>query len=203
MDEIERRIYNEIRKNLRIRWSDLRRIIVDEKQLISERPFREILNDLVERKLVFKDEVEKGHTEYYVDKDFENIEKDFRSALKKQIPEFRKTIKHIKKFRDKIPKDVLAGHFTLLWKLSNHLDFKVMIVSLLTKNSKIADIDELQKIKMDLIDLISKSNLEYTLDLFKISDDYLQYETEEMKKLFQEDWKSRSLPMPNDDKTNP
>lgn len=197
MEEIERKIYNEIRKNLKIRWSDLKRIIVDERKLISERPFREILNDLVERKLVFKNEVEKGHTEYYVDKDFDNIERNFRNNLKKEIPAFRNGIKHIKKFRDKIPKEDLAGYFTLMWKISNHLDFKVIILSILTKQSKMTDIEELQKIKMDLIDLISKTNLEYTLDLFKLSDDYLQFETESMKKWFQEDWKAKNFPFPD------
>lgn len=198
MDKNEKAIYNEIRKNLRIRWSELKSIIVEEKKLISERPFREILNDLVERKIVYRDEVERGHTEYYVDKDFEDIEKRVIQVFKTELPKFRNGIKHIKKYRNKIPDDVLAAYFVMLWKLSNHLDFKAVILVLLTKNEKIIDIEELKKLKLDLINLISKTNIDKTLNLINLADIYLQYETEEMKKLFREDWKSRNLPFPNE-----
>jgi len=198
MDKKEKAIYNEIRKNLRIRWSELKRIIVDEKKLISERPFREILNDLVERKIVYKDEVERGRTEYYVDKDFEDIEKRVIQVFKTELPEFRNAIKHIKKYRYKIPDDALAAYFVMLWKLSNHLDFKAVILSGLTKNEKIIDIEGLKKLKQDLINLISKTNLTKTLNLLNLADLYLQYETDEMKKLFRKDWKSRNLPFPNE-----
>ena len=198
MDRIEKAIYNEIRNNLRIRWSDLRRSIVDEKKLISDRPFREILNDLVDRKIVYRDEVERGHTEYYVDKDFEDIEKRITQAFKKELPEFRASIKHIKKFRKKLPDDVLASYFVMLWKLSNHLEFKATILIGLTKNERIIDIEELQKLKFNLIDLISHANLEKTLDMLNLTDVYFQYETDEMIKEFKKDWKSRNLPFPNE-----
>jgi len=196
MNRIEKAIYNEIRNNLRIRWSDLRRSIVDEKKLISERPFREILNELVDKKIVYRDEVERGHTEYYVDKDFEDIEKRITQAYKKELPEFRAGIKHIKKFRKQLPDDVFASYFVLLWKLSNHLDFKASILAGLTKNERIIDVEGLQKLKLDLIDLISNSNLEKTFDMLNLADVYFQYETDEMKKVFREDWKSRNLPFP-------
>jgi len=199
MDRIEKAIYNEIRNNLRIRWSDLRRSIVDEKKLISERPFREILNELVDKKIVYRDEVERGHTEYYVDKDFEDIEKRIVQAFKKELPEFKAGIKHIKKQRNKIPDDVLATYFVMLWKLSNHLDFKASILAGLTKNEKIIDVEGLKKLKLDLIDLISNSNLEKTFDMLNLADVYFQYETDEMKKEFKKDWKSRNLPFPNED----
>ncbi len=199
MDRIEKAIYNEIRNNLRIRWSDLRRSIVDEKKLISERPFREILNELVDKKIVYRDEIERGHTEYYVDKDFEDIEKRIVQAFKKELPEFKAGIKHIKKQRNKIPDDVLATYFVMLWKLSNHLDFKASILAGLTKNEKIIDVEGLRKLKLALIDLISNSNLEKTLDMLNLADVYFQYETDEMKKEFQKDWKSRNLPFPNED----
>ena len=198
MDRIEKAIYNVIRNNLRIRWSDLRRTIVEEKKLISDRPFREILNDLVDRKIVYKDKVGIGHTEYYVDKDFKDIEKRIIQAFKKELPEFRDGIKHIKKFRKKLPDDVLASYFVMLWKLSNHLDFKASILAGLTKNERIIDIEGLKKLKLDLIDLISNPNLEKTLDMLNLADVYFQYETDEMKKEFRIDWKSRDLPFPNE-----
>ena len=198
MDRIEKAIYNEIRNNLRIRWLELKSIIVDEKKLISERPFREILNDLVDRKIVYKDEVERGHTEYYVDKDLEDIEKRIIQVFKIELAEFRVSIKHIKKFRKKLPDDVLASYFVMLWKFSNHLDFKATILTGLTKNEKIIDVEGLQKLKLDLIDLISHSKLEKTFDMLNLAGIYLQYETDEMKKEFQKDWKSRNLPFPND-----
>ena len=197
MNKIEKAIYNEVHKNLRIRWSELKRIIVEERGLISERPFREILNDLVDRKIVYKDEVERGHTEYYADKDFEDIEKRIIGAFKKELPEFRAGIKHIKKYRNKIPDDILAAYFVMLWKLSNHLDFKASILAGLTKNEKIIDIEGLQKLKLDLIDLVSNSNLEKTFEMLNLADIYFQYETDEMKKEFRKDWTSRSLPFPN------
>ena len=198
MDRIEKAIYNEIHDNLRIRWSDLKRIIVDEQKLISERPFREILNDLVDRKIVYKDEVERGHTEYYVDKDLEDIEKRIIQVFKIELAEFRVSIKHIKKFRKKLPDDVLASYFVMLWKFSNHLDFKATILAGLTKNVKIIDVEGLQKLKLDLINLISHSKLKKTFDMLNLADIYLQYETDEMKKEFQKDWKSRNLPFPNE-----
>ena len=198
MNRIEKIIYNEIQKNIRIRWSDLKRIIVEEKQLISERPFREILNELVNKKIVYRDEVEKGHTEYYVDKDLKDIEKRITKAFKKELPEFSEGIKHIKKYRNKISNDVLASYFVMLWKLSNHLDFKATILAGLTKNERIIDIEGLQKLKLDLIDLISNSSLEKTFEMLNLADVYFQYETDEMKKLFKEDWESRSLPLPID-----
>lgn len=200
MDKIEKAIYTEIRNSLRIRWSDLRRIIVEEKKLISERPFREILNDLVDRKIVYKDDVERGHTEYYVDKDLKDIEKRVIQTFKKELPEFRDGIKHIKKYRKKLSEDVLASYFVMLWKLSNHLDFKATILAGLTKNERIIDTDGLQKLKLDLIDLISNSSLEKTFEMLNLADVYFQYETDEMKKLFKEDWKSRNLPFPNENK---
>jgi len=198
MERIEKAIYNEIRNNLRIRWSDLRRSIVDEKKLISDRPFREILNELVDKKIVYRDEVERGHTEYYVDKDFEDIEKRIVQAFKKELPEFRAGIKHIKKFRKKLPDDVLASYFVMLWKFSNHLDFKATILAGLTKNERIIDVEGLQKLKLDLIDLISHSKLEKTFDMLNLADVYFQYETDEMKKEFRKDWKSRNLPFPSE-----
>lgn len=200
MDEIEKAIYTEIRNSLRIRWSDLRRIIVEEKELISERPFREILNDLVDRKIVYKDDVERGHTEYYVDKDLKDIEKRVIQTFKKELPEFRDGIKHIKKYRKKLSEDVLASYFVMLWKLSNHLEFKATIIGGLTKNERIIDRDGLQKLKLNLIDLISNSSLEKTFEMLNLADVYFQYETDEMIKLFKEDWKSRDLPFPNENK---
>lgn len=198
MDKIEKAIYTEIQNNIRIRWTDLRRIIVDGKKLISERPFREILNDLVDKKTVYRDEVGKGHTEYYVDKDYEDIEERIIQAFKKELPEFREGIKHIKKFRNKLPDDILASYFVMLWKLSNHLDFKVTLLIGLTKNPRIIGIEELQKLKEDLIDLVSGSNLIKTFEMLNLADVYFQYETDEMKKVFREDWKSRNLPFPNE-----
>lgn len=197
MNRIEKIIYSEIQKNIRIRWSVLKRIIVEDKQLISERPFREILNGLVSNKIVYKDEIAKGHTEYYVDKEFEDIEKKFQETLKEEIPKFRKSIKHIKEFRNKISDEDLAGYFTIMWKTSNHLDFKALVVSYLTNNTKVADIMGLQKIKEDLVDLISiGNNPDQTINLLNLADMYLQYETDEMRKQFRKDWDSKKFPVP-------
>lgn len=197
MNRIEKVIYSEIRKNIRIRWSDLKRIIVEEKELISERPFREMLNDLVSNKIVYKDEIAKGHTEYYIDKEFKDIEKKFQETLKEEIPKFRKSIKHIKEFRDKISDEDLAGYFTIMWKTSNHLDFKAFAVSYLTNNTKVVDVTGLQKIKEDLVDLITiKNNPEKTINLLNLADIYLQYETDAMRQQFRKDWDSKNFPVP-------
>ena len=197
MNRIEKIIYSEIRKNIRIRWSDLKRIIVEEKELISERPFREMLNGLVSNKIVYKDEITKGHTEYYIDKEFKDIEKKFKETLKKEIPKFRKSIKHIKKFRNKISDEDLAGYFTIMWKTSNHLDFKAFAVSYLTNNTRVVDVTGLQKIKEDLVDLISiENNPEKTINLLNLANIYLQYETDEMRKEFRKDWDSKKFPVP-------
>ena len=84
----------------------------------------------------------------------------------------------------------------MLWKLSNHLDFKASLLVGLTKNEKIVDVEKLKKLKQELIGLISHSNLEKTFGMLNLADIYFQYETDEMKKIFQEDWKSRNLPFP-------
>ncbi len=198
MDRIEKEIYNEIHSNIRIRWGKLKKIIVQDKKLISERPFREKLNDLVERKIVYRDEMDKGHTAYYVDKDFKDIEERVYQIFKKELPEFRAGIKHIKKFRNKIPEDVLASYFVMLWKLSNHLDFKASILISITNNEEIINVEELEQLKIDLFNMVSTSNIDKTLNMINLADVYFQYETDEMKKEFKKDWKSRNLPFPNE-----
>jgi len=92
----------------------------------------------------------------------------------------------------------------MLWKLSNHLDFKATILINITKNEEIINVDELEELKIDLfdmistsIDMISTSNIDKTLDMINLADVYLQYETDEMKKEFKKDWESRGLPFPD------
>ncbi|MCH8170742.1 MAG: hypothetical protein IIB07_06380 [Bacteroidetes bacterium] len=72
----EKQICKVLEKFTRIRYNHLKRVVVEEKELMSERPFRETLKQVVEKGLVKKFEIDKQHVEYTVQFDDIEYEKD-------------------------------------------------------------------------------------------------------------------------------
>ena len=64
LNKIEKEIHKVIHEKGRIRWTQLKKIICDDKKICSERIFREKLNGMVERNLVFKLELGKTNVVY-------------------------------------------------------------------------------------------------------------------------------------------
>jgi DNA-binding HxlR family transcriptional regulator len=67
LDHIEKKIYSTLSKNGKLRYNELKNIIVDKTKACSERPFRERLNLLVENKMINRVEISRQNVHYTVD----------------------------------------------------------------------------------------------------------------------------------------
>lgn len=94
----EKQIYKELEKFTRIRFNHLKKVIVVDKELMSERPFRETLKRMVDTGLVKKFEIDKQHVEYTVQFDDIEYEKESASFFKKLVTDYDEILtKFIKK----------------------------------------------------------------------------------------------------------
>lgn len=66
IDHLEEKIYKEIEKNERIRYNELKRIMVDKRHVMSERTFRNRLDEMVKNKLVSRNQLEKQKVVYSI-----------------------------------------------------------------------------------------------------------------------------------------
>ncbi len=193
LNDIEKTIIQVIRKHRRIRWLQLMNIIVKE-GICSERIFRETLNRLVKKGLVFRDEIKKQFTEYYVEKDFELIEKQSALNFENDFKVIQKINQLITHNRSKIPIEDLAGYITTLWKIINQMEYKGEILSLILNSSRISKRKDCDQLKLNLLKLMLNSkNVDKILDLFYLTDQYLQYETNEIVKMLKEDLISKNI----------
>lgn len=79
MDRPEKEIFAVINEKGKIRYNELKRIIVEEKKIVSERPFREALNRLVGNRAVFRIQLDKQNVIYTADPKLYRIEKNMEA----------------------------------------------------------------------------------------------------------------------------
>ena len=195
LNHVEKTIYNEIKKHGKIRWGQLRKIIVDERKIVSERPFRETLNNMVENKIVLRDEIDKQNVEYYVDVDIVELEEKSHEFFETILPEIKKLILHIKKNRSKIDSVTLAGYVATLWLVISNFEYKGEVLSFLTNTSRVSMREECDDIRVELFKLILQTKKqEDRLELLGLSDGILNVGTSEVFVKIREDLNSRNIP---------
>jgi len=194
-NRIEKAIIRTLQKNRRLRWGELREIVVEELDVCSDRIFRQSLNRLVESKDVYKKEIAKQHTEYYVNLDVIEIEKSSEDFFKENLPKMKELIKHIKKNKTKIPIEDLSGYISTLWQITSHLEFKGYILSYVTGTTRISKREECDEIRRKLLELmLSSKKLDDRLDTIGTSDYYLNVGTFEAIKIIKNDLDSKGIP---------
>lgn len=195
LNRVEKAIYIEIKKHGKIRWRQLRNIIVDEKEVISERPFRETLNNMVENKIVHRDEIDKQNVEYYVDVDIVELEENSHEFFEIVLPEIKKLISHIKKNRSKIDSVTMAGYIATLWQVISHFEYKGEVLSFMTNTNRISRREECDEIRVELFKLILQTkNPNDRLELMSLSDDMLNVGTNQIFLKIREDLNSKNIP---------
>lgn len=193
MNKYEKIIYELIKEFGKIRYGKLQKIILDDESM-SKTTFRLTLNRMVAENIVFKNKISEQNSEYYVDREIEELEKDTLEFFDYNLPEAKNLIEHIMKNRSKIPKEDLAGYITVLWKAINHLEYKGEMMSIMTNNLKLSKRKECEEIRLMLIELILDSkSIGDVSELFSLTDAYLQYETLESLKVLKEDLHSKDL----------
>ena len=104
MELREKQICKVLEKFTRIRYNHLKRVVVEEKELMSERPFREALKQVVEKGLVKKFEIDKQHVEYTVQFDDIEYEKETGDFFEILISNHSKTFEKFIDKREKMSK---------------------------------------------------------------------------------------------------
>lgn len=195
LNHVEKTIYNEIKKHRKIRWGQLRKIIVDEKKTISDRPFRQTLNSMVENKIVLRDEIDKQNVEYYVDVDVLKLEENAHEFFENILPEIKKLVSHIKKNRTKIDSVNLAGYIATLWQVISHFEYKGEVLSFITNTDRVSKREECDEIRVKLFELmIQTKKPDDRLELMGLSDEIMNVGTKEIFVKIREDLNSRNIP---------
>ena len=193
MNKYEKIIYELIKEYGKIRYGKLQKIVLNNESM-SKTTFRLTLNRMVDEGIVFKKKTSEQNSEYYVDKEIEELAKNTLEFFEYNLPEAKKLIDHIKKNRSKILKEDLAGYITVLWKAINHLEYKGEMMSIMTNDVKLSKRKECEEIRLMLIKLILDSkSIDDVYELFSLTDAYLQYETLESLKVLKEDLHAKGL----------
>lgn len=143
-----------------IRWAQLKRIVVDDKKICSERVFRETLNELVASGVVYKYEITPQHIEYYLPEQFKDPKKSLDEAFERHYSQFEFVINSIEKYRNKVPLIDLAGLIVIIWKMLNNLESSFVIASIMQNKPKLLQDKDFRQHKIKLIDIILKSKTE-------------------------------------------
>ena len=118
LDKIEKEIHKVIHEKRRIRWTQLKKIICDGKKICSERIFREKLNGMVERNLVFKLELGKTNVVYSTESSLEKSEKSrisyFYLFLKASFNNLEDFEKKMDKMSDTEKSDILVSFLKII-----------------------------------------------------------------------------------------
>lgn len=194
-NKIRKAIIKTLKENRRLRWGELKEIVVNELDAGSERIFRETLNSLVESKDVFKKEISKQHTEYYISLDVIELENNAEEFFNTNLPNLKRLIKHIKKNKSIIPIEDLSGYISTLWQITSHLEFKGYILSYVTGTTRISKREECDVIRRMLLELmLSPKKLDDRLDIMGTSDYYLNQGTFEAIRIIKNDLDSKGIP---------
>ena len=135
-------IFTTIDENRKISYNQLKRIICDEKEVMSERPFRELLKEMVAEKLILRVPEGTQNVFYYAGNEFFEAEKNVETHIEKHLyiidEKFQKLEKHYKKL-DAINQAASIAAFCLLLF---YLKYKIAIVEQVAHNSKIRKLSQ-------------------------------------------------------------
>lgn len=202
-NKIQNEIITAIRSANGIRWASLKRIIVNDKKICSERIFRQTLNKLAENEAVFKREITRQHVEYYVEQEIENFEQTFDEWYKKNYSQIDFVIRSIKKNRTKIPLTDLSGLIVTLWKILSNFSLLITTVILVHENPDLAKGKDLQPLFTKLLTIISQTkSKERKVDLWDFTSRFLTYEMNELSKLVKKDLTQKQIPWTEPSKTS-
>lgn len=151
----EKQICKVLEKYTRIRYNHLKRVVVEEKALMSERPFREALKQAVEKGLVKKFEIDKQHVEYTVQFDDIEYEKDAIEYFTEIFLEYEKILDNFTEKGRKKSKVDQADFIVTFLKSVYLIEFRFKDFAFARKNPKIKSLKiQLQNIK-DLAEAIA------------------------------------------------
>ncbi len=202
-NKIQNEIITVIRSANGIRWASLKRIIVDDRKICSERIFRQTLNNLVENEAVFKREITRQHVEYYVEQEIENFEQTFDEWYKKNYSQINFVIGSIKKNRTKIPLTDLSGLIVTLWRILSNFSLLITTVILVHEKPDLAKGKDLQPLFKKLLTMLSQTkSKESKVDLWDFTSRLLTYEINELSKLVKKDLTQKQIPWTEPSKTS-
>ena len=202
-NKIQNEIITVIRSANGIRWSSLKRIIVDDRKICSERIFRQTLNNLVENEAVFKREITRQHVEYYVEQEIENLQQTFDEWYKKTYSQIDFVIGSIKKNRTKIPLIDLSGLIVTLWRILSNFSLLITIVIQMHEKPDLAKGKDLQPLFEKLLTTITQTkSKESKVDLWDFMSRFLTYEMNELSKLVKKDLTQKEIPWTEPSKTS-
>jgi DNA-binding HxlR family transcriptional regulator len=199
LDRIEKAIYQEIRKRMKIRWRPLMQIIVPAE--CSERVFREKLNEMVEKGLVFKNEKSRQHVEYYVDSDIIKMEQNAEKIKSIKFPELKYFIKEIGKHASKIPLIDLASYIVILWRIIDYFEYNSGILAGITNNSQIQMREECDDLREQLMEMLyNLPKIDDVIQVLDLTSAIFDYDCKVMLDLLHQDLQSKNIQIvrPND-----
>lgn len=196
-NKVQKGIISALRPTHGIRWTQLKKIIVDKKKICSERIFRVTLNELVASNVVFKYEVTPQCIEYYLKETIEDPKKSLDEAFERHRSQFEFVINNIEKHMNKIPLMDLAGLIVVIWKMLNNLEFSMIVGVIIQNKSELSQGKDFQLHKAKLIDIILKSKTEDKLRLFDYIERLLRWETYQFSEAVKKELTDRQIPWSN------
>lgn len=178
MDKRQKEIYKILEKYTNVRFNRLKKIIVDEKGLMSERPYRETLSQMVQDGIVLRIEHSKYDVEYSVDFKSYEFEKKGIKYFDKVFTMFDKELDKFFDKRKKFTKLEQSNYLLTIFKAIALMRVKFDEFFLSKKK-----INAIKNVEVKLINLedIVKSNLygdkdeeeNFLYDLYLTSDTVL------------------------------
>ena len=157
---IENKIYKEITKHGKIRWRKLRNIIVNEKNITSDRIFRETLNNMVEKKRVFKLEIAKQNVVYTTDSELLEHEKGEIKSIKLLLEYFEESFEEFRKRLQKSSDYEKASIIIILMRMLSQIDWMLQIHSHNLKTETVKNNEKrLTDYKNDIVSWINKYSI--------------------------------------------
>lgn len=115
MDNHEKAILSVIVKKGKVRYNELKKIIVDELNVVSDRPFREKLNQLVKNRTVFRIVIDKQNVIYTADPKLSQIEKSMTVYHEAILSGYEEGIDNLKKKINDLSDDVEKADLLILF----------------------------------------------------------------------------------------
>lgn len=134
---IEEKIYNEVEKQGKIRYNELRRIIVDKKKIISERPFREKLGQMVKNGLISRTQVDKQNVVYSTKLDWYEYQKDGEKLFQIMLTDFEEKLDKLTPKLNKLSNIEKANFIVSIITMISHLEWNFIRFSKDNENVKI------------------------------------------------------------------
>jgi len=158
LNKIEKEIHKVIHEKGRIRWTQLKKIICENKKICSERIFREKLNGMVERNLVFRLEFGKTNVVYSTESNLEKSEKSRISYFYIFLKASLKNLEAFERKKDKMSDTEKSDTLVSFLKIILLLEWGFNETLRLTANPKIKDqVSMLDEIKSRITKLVEES----------------------------------------------